>query len=328
MASLKSRTLAAETRTFPAKGRTMPPNEKTSFLRQRTADWLTGHYGRHAAKRLQDDFEIGGRSAEYALAGDISPPLFQRVLAEFGRPLAEFLFAPARHSDTAFLDIADDTVHDARASVSAIGHAVGLLAGGRVRSGGALHHPAGGRPGCEGRVRDSLCDGDQHDGAGLSLARHSVAGLGRFTTRIIECAAIPDEAATDQHRSLLNIIAQTSGEFTNGIADDMRATGLDRRSWLYRAEPAFPVLHVGADIPIVSADDHGRILGRPLREQPLAPTFLDTIMRQFDEVIRLGRPGLHRIAATFGAETIIYDRVTNHFPGSDLFMSCCLPVAA
>lgn len=307
----------------------MPPNERTSFLRRRTADWLAGHYGRHAAKRLQDDFEIGGRSAEYALAGDISPPLFQRVLAEFGRPLAEFLFAPARHSDTAFLDIADDTVHDARASVTAIGTAVGMfVSGGRVHSGGALHHPAGDRPRCDDRDRDPLCDGHRHDGAGLSLARHSVAGLGRFTTRILECAAIPAEAATDQHRSLLNAIAQTSGEFTDSVAADMRATGLDRRTWLYRAEPVYPVLHVGEDIPIVSVVDRERILFRPLREQPLAPTFLSTILGQFDEVIRHSRPTLHRITATFGGEPITYDRLTNHFPGSDLFMSCCLPVAA
>lgn len=173
------------------------------------------------------------------------------------------------------------------------------------------------------RSRAGLCGEDGASGA-LAVAGE---GLGRFATRILECAAIPVEAATEQHRSLLKAIAETSGEFTSGIADEMQATGLDRRTWLYRDEPAFPVLHVGADIPIVSADDRQRIMYRPLREQPLAPTFLSTILGQFNEVKRCSRPMLHRITATFGGEPIAYDRLTNHFPGSNLFMSCCLPVS-
>lgn len=153
-------------------------------------------------------------------------------------------------------------------------------------------------------------------------------GLGRFTTRILECSAIPLEAATERYRSLLSAIDGTAGDFTDSVAADMRATGLDRRAWLYRAEPAFPVLHVGEEIPIVSAEDRERILFRPLREQPLAPTFLATILDQFGDVLRHSRPTLHRITATFGGGPITYDRLTNHFPASNLFMSCCLPVSA
>jgi hypothetical protein len=176
----------------------------------------------------------------------------------------------------------------------------------------------------EARSRAGLCGAYGALGA-LALAGE---GLGRFTTRILECRAIPLEAATERYRSLLSAIDGTAGEFTDSVADDMRATGLDRRSWLYRAEPAFPVLHVGQDIPIVSAEDRERILFRPLREQPLAPTFLSTILDQFGDVLRHSRPTLHRITATFGGEPITYDRLTNHFPASNLFMSCCLPVAS
>lgn len=176
----------------------------------------------------------------------------------------------------------------------------------------------------EARSRAGLCGEDAAPG-GLDLAG---SGLGRFATRILACADIPAEAASDRHRSLLGVIAETSGEFTAGVADDMRASGLDRRAWLYRAESAFPVLHIGDDIPIVSPVDRERILFRPLREQPLAPTFLSTILGQFDDVIRHSRPTLHRITASFGGEPITYDRLTHNFRGSGLFMSCCLPVSA
>lgn len=186
-----------------------------------------------------------------------------------------------------------------------------------------------------GEVEDGQGISEARSGAGLCGAYGALGtlalageGLGRFATRIIECAAIPEEAATERHRSLLNVIAQTSGEFTAGVAEEMQQTGLDRRTWLYLAEPAFPVRHIGADIPIISAEDRERIMFRPLREQPLAPTFLSTILGQFDDVIRHSRPTLHRITATFGGAPITYDRLTNHFPASNLFMSCCLPVAS
>lgn len=110
-------------------------------LNRRLSGFLRRRLGDNPTKRFQREFDCSSRTAEDALNGRATAPVFLRALETYGRPLAEFLFTERDGSDPSLVERID---HDAArtftlalqalrrfCALSAdLGIAVGLRAGG------------------------------------------------------------------------------------------------------------------------------------------------------------------------------------------------------
>lgn len=293
MTSVSTRTVSAKDRTFPAKAPAMLPDDAIPIMNERLSHWLKGHYRRDAAKRLQCDFGIGQRAAEYALAGEISAPLFRRILAGFGAPLADFLFKPAHRTGADFLDIAHDTHLAASASVVSLGSAFGMdVSAGGIRRGGDIHPPAGYLSGRDARLGAMCGDGVRDDGARATPSGTRIGRAARelmaFSGRLELHEPIGLDAADSRHAQLLAVWRNCGGELTSGFIALMDELGLAELASVYT--PEIKVQRIGTGTLFWTEDQRRAVIGKSIFEIPASPPFVRAVFDRLTETVERRQP--------------------------------------
>lgn len=260
----------------------MSPDDAIPMMRRRLADFLRYHYGQHASKQFQRDFGAGARTADDVLAGRATAPQFQRALAQFGRPLADFLFTAAGPDDAALLDILHDSKLAATASVVSLGRGFGSAAG-RLLSGADFHRaPDGGAGGSE----PSATSG--HVGAAFVPGRHaqdqpsvgrSARELMALCGRLEQHQDIPLDAADPRHAQLMEVWRSCGGVLTTGFVSLLDDLGLADLVSVYT--PDIKIRQIGTGTLFWTDEQRKSVIGKSIFEMP---TSADLARAVFDRL--------------------------------------------